>query len=471
MFKLNLKYRVCFLLFFAFLFSGIIRPVFSSETNAYFSSDSYSCSSVITWKSSKPTVSHIEYGLDAGYGSSIEEKKSLDINHQITLNNLSFSTTYHYRIVSKDVFDKEAVSADFTFTTPKAPASDQPIEISNVEASVIVAGSFSGNQTAPGLSSSKQMEVAMQPLTPPPDKITGEPQTEEEAKKKEQLVKEEPAIQETLIRKGGLLLPRGTLQIEPGVTYAHVSANKIALNGLAIIPVLVIGEISSQKIKKDIVIQSETFRYGLLDDLQWDLRVPYKYQHDRISDGTSTETIRSLSGWGDIETGLHYQFLREHGPFPDLIAGVTTKANNAKSPYGRDIGLGTGTWANKFSLVWVKSADPAIIFGSLAYIWNIEDDIDNFGKVDPGDTYQYSLGTAFALNYQLSLNFQIEQAVTTRLRLNDSSVPGSFTNVVNFKSGINWAISKNFSAQATATCGLTEDAPDFVLELSFPYTF
>lgn len=119
----------------------------------------------------------------------------------------------------------------------------------------------------------------------------------------------------------------------------------------------------------------------------------------------------------------------------------------------------------------VKTSDPAIIFAGLGYTWNLERNINDYGKVDPGDTFSYNLGCAFALNYQLALSLQLEQAVTTKMRMNDRSVPSSFTNVVNFKYGLTWSISKDFSCDMTATHGLTTDAPNFALEVRFPYTF
>ncbi|MFH1678279.1 MAG: transporter, partial [Candidatus Omnitrophota bacterium] len=166
------------------------------------------------------------------------------------------------------------------------------------------------------------------------------------------------------------------------------------------------------------------------------------------------------------------QFAYEKGLIPDLIAGLTVKSRTGKEPYGRDIGLGTGHWAVKGSIVAVKSSDPAILFSRLGYTHNIErNDIPDYGSVKPGDSFEYSLGVAFALNYQLALSLQLEELITTKMRMNNESVPGSFTNVVNFKYGITWSVSKDFSCDISASHGLTEDSPNFVLEVRFPYTF
>ncbi len=409
--------------------------------------DSYS--TTISWITDDPSTSSVEYGKDTNYGKETREDKRLVTHHKVTISDLAPATEYHYRVKSKGAFGNEAVSKDFVFLAHKGTDQDLPPEISDVEAASIVAA---GPKPAP-----KKKQAQESPA--------------EASKEAGQLVKREPSIEKTLIEKGGLLLPKGTWQIEPAFTYAHISTNRIAIEGMTILPVLIIGEIASETVKRDIFVQTDTLRYGILDDLQAEVKVPFKYQYERITNADDTESTRDEGGVGDIETSIYYQAMQEHGWKPDVILGFTVKSDTGKSPYNRDIGIGTGHWATKFGAVWVKSSDPAIVFGSLGYTWNLEENIGGFGNVDPGDTFDFSLGVAFALNYQLSLNFVIEQAITQKMRIEDSSVPGSFTNASSFKSGLTWTMNKKHSLQLTTSYGLSEDAPDFTLELRFPYSF
>ena len=125
---------------------------------------------------------------------------------------------------------------------------------------------------------------------------------------------------------------------------------------------------------------------------------------------------------------------------------------------------------HEFGLVYIDR--EAILFAKLGYGYSFErDNIPNYGKIKPGNTFEYGLAVAFALNYRLALSLQLEQAIGTKLRLNDTPVPGSFTNVVNFKYGVTWSFNKNFSCEISASNGLTTDAPSFVLDISFPYKF
>lgn len=408
-------------------------------------------SAEITWNTDKPSTSQVEYGegLEGGYSNITGIDTNLVTSHKVIINNLKPDVIYHYRVRSKDSDGREMIGKDFTIMISGGKVA-QAIEISDVKA---------GNIIAAG------------PADPAKDSAATDEREEKDKKRSASMATKEEPIEKSLIERGGLLLSRGQLQIEPSFTYAHVSANRIAVHGFAIFPILVIGEISTENVKKDIFIGAASARYGILDNLQWNVKVPYRYQFDRISQSNVSETTRSANDLGDIESGLFYQLLYEKGAWPGLIAGVNVKSDTGGSPYGKDVGIGTGHWSVKPSLVWVKSTDPAILFGSFSYGWNIKRDISGFGDVDPGDSFEYSAGLAFALNYQTAINFQLEQQITPSLKMNGKDVAGSFTNVANFKTGLTHSISKNLSIDVVGAYGMTDDAPDFTLEVRLPYTF
>lgn len=452
-----------------------VKPSVSAYASQNLTSETYSAE--ITWSTDKPSTSQVEYGEDiqSGYSNITGIDSSLVTSHKVILSNLKPSAPYHYRVRSRDVSGQEIVSKDFTLMI-YGPESKAPLQITDVQAANVIAAGVS----LP-LSASQPLEEKIARLPADDRKVMIakaflEKEAPSEAAPAEKpasgsMIAKEESIEKTLIQKGGLLLPKNTLQLEPSFTYAHISVNKIAIQGFAILPILVLGEISADKVKRDIFISAASLRYGLLDNLQWNIKVPYKFQYERISNTASQESTRSNSGIGDIETGLFYQFLYEQGPRPGLIGGITVKSNTGQSPYGRAIGIGTGHWAVKPSLVWVKSTDPAILFGSVGATWNVERDISGFGSVDPGDSFEYSLGLAFALNYQTALNFQIEHLITDKTRISNNPVPASFVNAMSFKTGLTYSFNKNLSLDVVTSYGLSEDAPDFVLELRLPYTF
>jgi hypothetical protein len=71
----------------------------------------------ITWTTSAPGDSQVEYGTTSAYGSTTTVDPSLVTSHSVALTGLTPATTYHYRVDSHDTLGALASSADQTFTT------------------------------------------------------------------------------------------------------------------------------------------------------------------------------------------------------------------------------------------------------------------------------------------------------------------------------------------------------------------
>jgi len=280
------------------------------------------------------------------------------------------------------------------------------------------------------------------------------------------------SIERTMQQKGSVLLPKGRRIFEPSFTYAHFSTNRINIQGVTILDVFTIGPVSTQKIQRDMFIQTFGFKYGLAENLQGDLRIPFRYEFDRISNSDQTaEETRSKGGLGDIDVSVARQIGWEEGWRPDLIASLGVKSNTGQPIYNNSIGLGTGHWAVRGSLVAAKSSDPAVVFGSLSYTHSFKRSFSNYGEIEPGDTIGYSVGLALALSYQTAINFSFDQSITQKLKRGGEAVVGSFVNSSNFKTGLNWALNERASVDVSASVGLTEDSPDFAVEVRLPVYF
>jgi len=254
-------------------------------------------SAKISWATDEPATSQVDYGTSGFiYEQSSPERNSLLINHEIILSNLKPSTLYHYRIRSKDAFGNEGVSQDLTFKTldfsiadNKAPTISnikvaslagvkEPTYLSDEEAAAIIgAGPAAPKGNFPG---GKIIAVAKAKPKAEPKAETrhiqegSEPAASGMIHSAGQLTKHEAPVEKTLVQKGGLLMPKGTWQYEPSFAYAHTSANRIAISGFTVLPVLIIGSISVDEVKRDILIQTNTFRYGLFNNFQVEVKVP-----------------------------------------------------------------------------------------------------------------------------------------------------------------------------------------------------
>ncbi len=79
----------------------------------------------IMWTTDEPADSLINYGLHDDYGI-VRDPLPDRTEHEIVLDRLDPSTTYHFRVVSIDDAGNQAISGDFRFTTPG-------IEVENIE--------------------------------------------------------------------------------------------------------------------------------------------------------------------------------------------------------------------------------------------------------------------------------------------------------------------------------------------------
>src|SRR5207247_10056720 len=76
-----------------------------------------SSGALITWATNEAGDSQVDYGPTTAYGSSTPLNASLLTAHAVTLTGLLASTTYHYRVKSRDAAGNLATSGDFTLTT------------------------------------------------------------------------------------------------------------------------------------------------------------------------------------------------------------------------------------------------------------------------------------------------------------------------------------------------------------------
>ncbi|HYF48276.1 MAG TPA: fibronectin type III domain-containing protein [Planctomycetota bacterium] len=95
-----------------------------------------SSGATITWTTNEASTTQVEYGTTTAYGSSTTLVTTLVTSHSQALSGLSASTTYNYRVKSRDAAGNTATSGNFTFTTAAAPDTTPPT-ISSVAASSI----------------------------------------------------------------------------------------------------------------------------------------------------------------------------------------------------------------------------------------------------------------------------------------------------------------------------------------------
>lgn len=300
----------------------------------------------------------------------------------------------------------------------------------------------------------------------------------------------------------------GKFSVETGITYARYDARQLTLNGFLALDSIFLGNINLDRIKSDSWTLDLTGRYNVDNRWQFDLNVPVVYRDSTYqSAGAGNDATATSEGSvtrdptiGDVNFGVAYKFLDETPTLPDAVVSVRVKAPTGKEPFGiklvrqptndnlylpESLPTGNGVWSVTPGISLVKTFDPAVLFGSLSYTHNFEDSFDDIssdvnqkvgGKVRLGDSFQFGVGVAFALNEKMSMSFSVSDLVQRKSKLKPDggdwqSVVSSDANAGYFNVGMTIAASDNLTIVPNLAIGMTDDAPDFTFSLKFPYYF
>jgi hypothetical protein len=74
-------------------------------------------SAVVRWQTNIPSNSSVQYGLTSDYGDDTGIDPQMTLFHRMLLEGLAPGSTYHFRAVSTDVFDRTSDSGDHVFET------------------------------------------------------------------------------------------------------------------------------------------------------------------------------------------------------------------------------------------------------------------------------------------------------------------------------------------------------------------
>jgi hypothetical protein len=293
------------------------------------------------------------------------------------------------------------------------------------------------------------------------------------------------ALDQALLTRGGLLLPSGMLEVDDAASYFSMSSDHVTVNGFALFPVLVVGDITSQRLRRDILINSVTARLGLTKRTQMDFIVPYGYVLNRTVDALNTQTTAGQFGLGDIAAGFSYQFATEHGSSPDLLASLHFKSTTGTNSYdleSAETSLGTGFNGLTGTITAAKTNDPLVFFGSVNYTKNlpahhtipISDPTDpsqtsTIGYIRPGDAFGFDLGSVLAINPETSMTVGWDQRFTRQSKLNGQALPASYLVEGSLRIGTSYMYAPGRMVDLSFGVGVTPDTPNLQFSVGFPF--
>lgn len=293
-------------------------------------------------------------------------------------------------------------------------------------------------------------QVAQEPegdseVPPPPDQArpetVGKPSDQDE----------DPNLNRVFLREATVLLAPGEIDTELAFSYARDEAGGETNRDLRLGP---------------------SVRVGILDRLEAfaDIAVAYADREIVTGDGTlgGEET-----GIGDLIAGLKYLVVREDELWPDIVLAGSVTFPTADDPTignPNRVALGGGRWRVSGAATFIRSYDPAVLFGSVGYTHSFKDTLSGV-EIEGGQSISYSFGAGFAINNQISLSGQFFGAYQTEIKLNGEEIDGTNREPMALRSSLTYRISDGQYLEPAVTYGLNDSAPDVILQLSYSHRF
>ncbi|TAL52885.1 hypothetical protein [Pandoraea sp.] len=297
------------------------------------------------------------------------------------------------------------------------------------------------------------------------------------------------------------------LTIDAGVSYGYYDRRQLALTGFLALDAIFLGNINLSETKASVWTFDVNTRYGINDRLSVSLDVPYLYRSsDFISAGAGgaatalSDQSKNAGSIGDVTASVYYQFVKESATWPDIVGSLRVTAPTGTSPFGikftspadnnnlnfpTSLPTGNGVWALTAGISVLRTYDPVILFGSLAYTYNLPRSFSDISpipsvvtpaKVKLGDVLQVGAGIALALNDRTALSLSYSAAISQATKTQAPgegyvTVPGSSSNAASLNVGLNYVINKHWTFNGYFDAGMSPDAPNYVIGIRFPYTF
>ncbi len=274
------------------------------------------------------------------------------------------------------------------------------------------------------------------------------------------------ALEHSLVQAGGLLLAVGKLDIETGIGFSRIENNSLLFIPTNNANTSITGEIKNMTNSITMPINA---RIGLPYDAQIGFSIPVLYIEQlsirNIGNNAPLETSGHGLGFGDIEVTLSKTLRREKGYKPDVIGFLSWNAANGKN---EDNGIFLSDGFNEYrgGLTFTKSQDPLVFSASVSA--QVTDEKNN---IKPGNQYSLSLATFLAASPSTSLRFAIDQIFIAKTEVNNKEITNSKRTIALLNIGISSVVSPNTFLSLSTGAGLTDDSPDYAINLSLSTRF
>jgi excisionase family DNA binding protein len=257
-----------------------------------------------------------------------------------------------------------------------------------------------------------------------------------------------PTAEEIALRDQSVLLKRGAATVDLGVLYSYSEQT--------LFPVV--------RAEQRTVGAIATVRYGLLDDLQLNLRVPGVWRRtatytDASIAATNSARVTRDDYAGDASLSLLGVATREAAGRPNIIWSLDVVVPTGPG----DQGVGGG-------LVLSKSYDPAVIFAGFSYLYGLEIDPADSRRSLAKNNFGLNLGYTYALNDALAISTLFVGTYRNASSPDGISIPPPRERY-QLQFGMTWLLARGLFIEPAVAMRLGSANPELTFSLNFPYSF
>ena len=142
------------------------------------------------------------------------------------------------------------------------------------------------------------------------------------------------------------------------------------------------GIVATRRLRRRDFLVPLNVRYGLRKDVEVFAMLPLGLTALELSD-SSGGTSTTKGGIGDLTAGLLYDLQTGKVGWPEMTAAVRVTAPTGDPAFALsnyEAGLGNGFWTVAALLNFVKSYDPLVIFASVGYRHDFQEELHERGR-------------------------------------------------------------------------------------------
>ena len=261
---------------------------------------------------------------------------------------------------------------------------------------------------------------------------------------------QQPTAAEVSLRTQGILLNARQLQLELDQFYTRSEQQALVFvpSSVGFLPALAQG-------KQDLYTTLLTARYGLIDQLELVVSSGFLRRTLTTTVGNQDQSETSTDP-SDLGLAVRYAAIQEGRGYPSVILSAEGALPEGKSSYG----VGG-------SVAFIKSVDPAALFGNVRYRHTFSQDFSDLFRLEAENSVSATGGITIALNDTLALSMAVSGFFTSQTTFSNAVLPSEQQFSLQF--GVTSLLRERLYVEPTVTFAV--NGPRTVtVGLSIPYT-